>query len=614
MTLTNQVADALLQATDASLPASAPESRPSPTRRSHISNSKRASVSEKPDIKHSHNPHHLQIHAVLKSETTETHPTPTETKITTCTTCTYICDCDGIEEGSSKDLEMELKSQADELVETLTLMALADLQQGKTLSSEILCGAEGCTAAHVKTSHTTLARNVPAGTSRGVSRSVSRSASRSVSRQVSRVNSESILADDFFGLPPTNTPTNIVQDVDAKSVSTLATERVGSNNSVDKAAAEVEQKLNNVSKDVSTSAPCLRDPSAVSEPSSQPPLSVEEAKPHSHDNCHHVTSKDELDLVGDLAGDVKTTVTPSGTRHKTTHLDIRASASTSFKIQACESPSTTLFSLPKRHGPFSSSTTSLTSHIGQNQMQKFLSGFKRFQKTYFGDNNELYKTLRQGQSPKTLLIGCCDSRVDPAIITDCDPGDLFVVRNVANLVAPYNPDKNYHGVSAALEFAVKGLKVESIIIMGHTKCGGIEALMRGICDSDETEFLGHWMGIAQRAKDKVLKHFGHKDRKEQQRACEHASILLSLENLMTYPWVRQRLLDGVLSIHGWYFDFEAGELSGLNADTHAFEPLDEEMLGDAMGGGCQCEGETGRKKRESAFEKGGDVEEHVYTF
>jgi carbonic anhydrase len=130
---------------------------------------------------------------------------------------------------------------------------------------------------------------------------------------------------------------------------------------------------------------------------------------------------------------------------------------------------------------------------------------RRFQKTYFGDNNELYKTLRQGQTPKTLLIGCCDSRVDPAIITDCDPGDLFVVRNVANLVAPYNPDKSYHGVSAALEFAVKGLKVQNIIIMGHTKCGGIEALMRGICDSGETEFIGNWMRIAQRAKEKVLK-------------------------------------------------------------------------------------------------------------
>ncbi|KAJ3120810.1 hypothetical protein HK100_012639, partial [Physocladia obscura] len=165
--------------------------------------------------------------------------------------------------------------------------------------------------------------------------------------------------------------------------------------------------------------------------------------------------------------------------------------------------------------------------------------------------------------------------VDPAIITDCEPGDLFVVRNVANLVAPYNPDGSHHGVSAALEFAVKGLKVNNIIVMGHTKCGGIAALMRGISDSNETEFLGPWMKIAEKARNKVLKHFSHKEMDIQNRACEHASILLSLENLVSYPWVREKLMNESISIHGWYFDFEDGELLALNPDTLVFEPLVE---------------------------------------
>ncbi|KAI9329064.1 carbonate dehydratase [Obelidium mucronatum] len=240
---------------------------------------------------------------------------------------------------------------------------------------------------------------------------------------------------------------------------------------------------------------------------------------------------------------------------------------------------------------------SIKPEINNKQMSKFLSGFRRFQKTYFGDNSDLYDSLKNGQSPKTLLIACCDSRVDPAIITDCEPGDLFVVRNVANLVAPYNPDKSHHGVSAALEFAVKGLKVNNIIVMGHTKCGGIAALMRGITDSDETEFLGPWMTIAEKARQKVLKHFGHKEMDIQNRACEHASILLSLENLVSYPWVREKLMNETITIHGWYFDFEDGELLALNPETLVFEPLveaDESRVSLNM----------------LAKEKGGHVEEH----
>jgi carbonic anhydrase len=218
------------------------------------------------------------------------------------------------------------------------------------------------------------------------------------------------------------------------------------------------------------------------------------------------------------------------------------------------------------------STQSLVLPESNPTMKKFLSGFKRFQKTYFSQHHELYDALKFRQTPKTLVVGCCDSRVDPAIITDCDPGDLFVVRNVGNLVAPYKPDDNYHGVSAALEYAVKTLEVEIIIVLGHTHCGGIDALMRG--NLKDTEFLGNWMKIAAQAKERTLKYFGDQDYEIQKKACEHASILNSVENLFTYPWIREKLQQGKLTLSGWYFDFDSGDLLGYNPDSGSFETLE----------------------------------------
>ena len=216
-------------------------------------------------------------------------------------------------------------------------------------------------------------------------------------------------------------------------------------------------------------------------------------------------------------------------------------------------------------------TSATSAHTQDANMKKFLSGFKRFQKNYFAENTELFNTLKAGQSPKTVLVGCCDSRVDPALITDCDPGDLFVIRNVANLVAPYEPDNGKHGVSAALEYAVKILHVENIIVLGHSTCGGIDALLKGL--PDDFEFIGPWVRIAERAKEKTLKYFANSPYEVQRRACEHASILQSLENLVTYPWINERLLKGELNITGWYFDFGKGDLLGYNPDTLNFEPL-----------------------------------------
>lgn len=203
----------------------------------------------------------------------------------------------------------------------------------------------------------------------------------------------------------------------------------------------------------------------------------------------------------------------------------------------------------------------------------FITGFGRFQKKYFSANQDLYDQLRMRQRPKALVIACCDSRADPAIITDCDPGELFVVRNVANLVPPYQADGGYHGVSAALEFGVKSLNVEHIIILGHALCGGITALMQGGLAEEKSEFIGPWMRIASRARTDVKTRLSHQPFDAQVRACEKAAILTSLENLTTFPWIEERVSAGTLHLHGWYFDLVNGALLGYDFDSNRFKPL-----------------------------------------
>jgi len=206
---------------------------------------------------------------------------------------------------------------------------------------------------------------------------------------------------------------------------------------------------------------------------------------------------------------------------------------------------------------------------------KLIAGFRRFQSNYFTGDNELFERLKNRQRPKTLVISCSDSRVDPSIITDSSPGDLFVIRNVANLVPPYEPDAGYHGVSAALEYAVCQLKVEHVIVLGHSQCGGIDSLMNACCEQGAGEFIGRWVGLASPAKAQVLKELAGKSPELQARACEQAAILLSLDNLLTFPWVLQRVEQGELFLHGWYFDIQSGELLRYNPKGENYEPLVE---------------------------------------
>mgnify|MGYP000234660757 CR=1 FL=1 len=203
---------------------------------------------------------------------------------------------------------------------------------------------------------------------------------------------------------------------------------------------------------------------------------------------------------------------------------------------------------------------------------KLLDGFKRFQHQYFGHDSRLYESMKTGQPAKTLMIACCDSRVDPAILTDCDPGDLFTIRNVANLVPPCENDGHYHGTSAAMEFAVNHLEVENIIVMGHASCGGIKALWEDD-GSGQSQFIHSWVSIAASAKKWVQDKHADSPPAVQIKACEQRALLESLANLMTFTCIRERVEAGDLSLHGWYFDISEGELLGFNPQTGAFETL-----------------------------------------
>jgi carbonic anhydrase len=211
--------------------------------------------------------------------------------------------------------------------------------------------------------------------------------------------------------------------------------------------------------------------------------------------------------------------------------------------------------------------------VRNKEIQKLVAGFKRFSEKYFKGDEGGFPRLSDGQSPKTLIIGCSDSRVDPALITLASPGELFVVRNVANLIPPFeSTSSGHHGVSAAIEFAVVNLKVENVIILGHRQCGGIRALMSGP-QTKEDSFIGMWMEIAESAKDRVIKKFSKLDFETQCKECELEGIITSIENLKTFPFVKEAIKTRKLNILGIYFDLEKGTLLEYDENTEKFNNL-----------------------------------------
>ncbi|MBL4803137.1 MAG: hypothetical protein JKY45_14730 [Emcibacter sp.] len=208
---------------------------------------------------------------------------------------------------------------------------------------------------------------------------------------------------------------------------------------------------------------------------------------------------------------------------------------------------------------------------------KLLDGYTTFRSQYLSEENATWRSwAKVGQSPKVMIIACSDSRVNPVIITNAGLGEIFIVNNVANLVPPYKKDdKTYHGTSAAIEYAVTQLKVEHIIVMGHSGCGGIRALMSKDEPAPETEFsfIRPWMEIVSEAADFTAQEEDSMEIDELATVCEHRASLISLKNLVGFPWVHDALLKKEVQVHAWHFDIGSGILQAYNEDSKEFEEL-----------------------------------------
>ncbi|QQG35580.1 MAG: carbonic anhydrase [Micavibrio aeruginosavorus] len=210
-------------------------------------------------------------------------------------------------------------------------------------------------------------------------------------------------------------------------------------------------------------------------------------------------------------------------------------------------------------------------------------GFHVFQHKYFHENGIYQELTSKGQHPEALVIACCDSRNDPALLLQSKPGEIFVVRNVAAIVPPYQPDDHYHGTSAAIEFAIKGLKVKDIIVLGHAMCGGVQALAeKEKTAASHFEFLTQWISIGEKAREQVDQKHPGLPPDQRQRALEKEVIVASLNNLMTFPWIKEGVEQQRITLHGWYFDMMNGKLLDYNFASCVFEefgnPAPEEAV------------------------------------
>ncbi len=204
-------------------------------------------------------------------------------------------------------------------------------------------------------------------------------------------------------------------------------------------------------------------------------------------------------------------------------------------------------------------------------METLIAGYKRFRAKGWPERRKLLEALAEsGQHPKAMVVACIDSRVDPAMIFDAAPGEMLIVRNVANLVPPYAPDPMHHGTSAALEFGVRVLEVPHVIVLGHGMCGGVRALLDA-APTRERDFVSNWMSIAEQARLRADLCASNHDR---QQYCEHEVIKVSLANLMTYPWIAEHVAAGTLKLHGAWFAIHSGVLMTLGVNG-SFAPVED---------------------------------------
>lgn len=201
-----------------------------------------------------------------------------------------------------------------------------------------------------------------------------------------------------------------------------------------------------------------------------------------------------------------------------------------------------------------------------SKLDWLLKGYKSFYYEHSRENQVSFRSLAlKGQAPKAIVIACSDSRADPTFITKAQPGDIFVIRNVANIIPPYKPgNSSYHGTSAALEFGVNFLQIKDIIVMGHSKCSGVSAILNHNKDEPDS-FISSWLKIAEPAKNIYNKNKKNLTKSEQE------VIRISLKNLMSFPWIAEKVNNGEIELHGWYFSIFSTSLKILNKNNNKFE-------------------------------------------
>ncbi|HFQ62022.1 MAG TPA: carbonic anhydrase [Epsilonproteobacteria bacterium] len=209
-----------------------------------------------------------------------------------------------------------------------------------------------------------------------------------------------------------------------------------------------------------------------------------------------------------------------------------------------------------------------------NRLQEFEKGHEAFQKIKFNQSKDRFKRLvDEGQNPKALFIGCSDSRVMPAMITGSKPGDLFIVRNIGNFVAPYNPNADYHATASAIEYAVSILEVSDIIVCGHSHCGAIAALFKDIQQTPENIHTIKWLELGNEAKKVGLLAYRDADKDTMLRYTERISVVYQLDNLLTYPAIKRKVEEGTIHLHGWHYDIENGHIDYYDDENYEFKAL-----------------------------------------
>jgi len=204
-------------------------------------------------------------------------------------------------------------------------------------------------------------------------------------------------------------------------------------------------------------------------------------------------------------------------------------------------------------------------------MEKLFKGIARFRREDFESHRELFKELGRKQQPHTLFIGCSDSRVVPELITRTRPGELFMIRNIANIVPPYRKTEEFVGTTSAIEYAVEVLDVEAIVVCGHSNCGGCAAMHKSPEQLKNIPNVARWLQVSREVKERVERQLVEGTEEEKEWLTEQINILVQMRNLLTYPYIRERYERGRLDILGWYYMIETGEIFNFNDSTETFE-------------------------------------------